>query len=112
IYVGNLYGSPEAVVKLPYVGGTSNGGYAAFTTPTTSTPACTSSTTECILTRVGAIYPSAMAFDAAGGFFWITASDGATGGNGIFECTVACLTGTGSPVQIYGEPEATTTPST
>jgi len=112
IYVGSLYGSPESVIKIPYVGGSSNGGYAAFTTPTTSTPACTaSSTTECTVSAVGAIFPSAMAFDRAGDLFWITSSDGATGGNGIWECTVACLGGTGSPVQLFQEPTASPAPS-
>ena len=112
IYVGSLYGSPESVIKVPYVGGSSNGGYAAFTTPTSSTPACTAfSTAECTVSAVGAIYPSAMGFDTAGDLFWITSSDGVAGGNGIWECTVACLGGTGSSVQLFQEPTASPAPS-
>lgn len=113
IYVGSLYGTPVAVIKLPYVGGTTNAGYAAFTTPSTSTPACTSSsTTECTVTAVGAINPEAMGFDAKGDLFWITSSTGQSGGNGIWECTAACLGGTGSPVELYLEPTASPAPST
>jgi hypothetical protein len=113
IYVGSLYGSPEIVVKLPYVGGTANGGYAAFTAPTTGLAACTpSSTTECAVTPAGAVYPDAMAFDAKGDLFWITSSTGGTGGNGIWECSAACLGGSGSPVQLCEEPTAGTPPST
>ena len=113
IYVSNLYGPVYGIVKLPYVGGTANAGYAAFTTPTASLSACTSSgTTECSLSRVGAINAGAMAFDTAGDLFWVTASSGATSGNGIYECSVACLAGTGSPVQLYQEPTASTPPST
>ena len=112
IYVGSLYGSPASVIKVPYVGGASNRGYAAFTTPATSTPACTaSSATECIVSAAGAVYPSAMGFDTAGDLFWIPSSDGVSGGNGIWECTVACLSGTGSPVQIFQEPTASPAPS-
>ncbi|MGA7343560.1 MAG: hypothetical protein WBE72_19050 [Terracidiphilus sp.] len=114
IYVGSLYGAPETVVKLPYVGGTSNGGYAAFTTPTTGLAACTAlSTTECAVSHVGTIYPDAMAFDAKGDLFWITGGDGNTSGytaNGIYECAAACLGGTGSPVELYQEPLASTAP--
>ena len=112
IYVGSLYGTPESVIKIPYIGGTSNGGYAGFTTPATSTPACTtSSTTECTVTPAGSVYPSAMDFDTAGDLFWITSSDGVAGGNGIWECSAACLAGTGSPVQIFLEPTASPAPS-
>jgi hypothetical protein len=113
IYVGNLYGTPDIILKIPYVGGSANDGYAAFTTPTTSTAACTtSSTTECSVPHVGTFYPDAMAFDSAGDLFWITSTTGLSGGNGIWECTVACLGGTGNPVEIYLEPTATTPPST
>ena len=111
IYVGSLYGSPAVVAKVPYIGGAANGGYAAFATPSTTTPACTStSTTECTVTRVGSISPSALAFDSAGDMFWITSSSGTA--NSIYECTVACLAGTGSPVLLYTEPTAATAPST
>ena len=113
IYLGSLYGSPEIIVKIPYTGGASNGGYAAFSAPTNSTPSCTSSSTaECSVSHVGSIYPEAMAFDAAGDLFWITASNGGNGGNSIWECTAACLGGAGSPVELYLEPTATVTPST
>jgi len=112
LYVGTLYGTPEAIVKLPYIGGSSNGGYAAFTTPTATTPACTaSSTSECTVTQAGTVYPDALAFDSAGDLFWITSSDGASGGNGIWECTAACLGGTGSPAQLFEEPTASPAPS-
>ena len=112
IYVGNLYGTPDIILKIPYVGGSANDGYAAFTTPTTSTAACTtSSTTECSVPHVGTFYPDAMAFDSAGDLFWITSTTGLSGGNGIWECTVACLGGTGNPVEIYLEPTATTPPA-
>jgi hypothetical protein len=113
IYVGSLYGTPVVIVKLPYVGGSTNSGYAAFSTPSTSTPACTgSSTTECTVTAVGAINSEAMEFDAKGDLFWITSSTGLSGGNGIWECTAACLGGTGSPVELYMEPTASPAPST
>lgn len=112
IYVGTLYGSPEAVVELPYVGGSSNGGYAAFTTPTAGLAACTaSSKTECTVTAAGAIFPDALQFDTKGDLFWINSSVGTSGGNGIWECSAACLGGTGSPVQLYEEPTASPAPS-
>ncbi len=113
IYVGNPYGPVNSIVKLPYVGGLSNGGYAAFTTPTAATPICTaSSTAECLLpSNLGAVNPAALAFDATGNLFYTTASSGFSGGNSIYECNVACLGGTGSPLLIYSEPKAANTPS-
>jgi hypothetical protein len=113
IYLGNLYSSLP-IIKLPYVGGTANGGYATFMTPSASAPpaACAAgATTECSITSAGATNVGALAFDAAGDLFWVTAYSG-TGENAIYECSVACLGGTGAPVQIYQEPAATTTPST
>ncbi len=108
IYVGNLYGPPTVLVRVPYVSGT----YAAFTTPTTSTPACTAaSTVECVVKGAGAITPGAMAFDAAGDLFWVTSGDGLTSANAIWKCTSACLGGTGSPVLVYQEPKASKPPS-
>jgi hypothetical protein len=110
LYVGNYYSSAP-IVKLPYVGGTANGGYAAFTAPTGSTPACTSaSTTECTLAAAGSVNVGAITLDAAGDLFWATAYSG-SGQNAIYECTVACLGGTGSAVQLYQEPAAATPPS-
>jgi hypothetical protein len=112
IYVGNLYGPLDIIVKVPYVGGATNGGYAAFATPSSSTPVCTSSSmTECSLPNLGSVNPGAMAFDAAGDLFWVTAGSGTTSGNSIYECSVACLAGTASEVQIYQEPTASTPPS-
>lgn len=113
LYVGNLYGSSTNIVKLPYTGGTSNGGYAAFTTPAESLPACSaSSTAECALpSTLGLVNPGAMTFDASGNLFWVTASDGSSGGNGIWECNAACLTGSGAPVQLFEEPTASPAPS-
>ena len=113
IYVGNPYGPVNSIVKLPYLGGSSNGGYAAFATPTASLPVCTSGgTAECVLpASLGAVNPGALAFDALGDLFFVTASSGASGGNSIYECNVACISGTGAPVQVYGEPKAATTPS-
>lgn len=114
LYIGNPYYPVDNIVKLPYVGGTANGGYAPFTTPTTGLAICTvSSTTECSLpANLGAsINPGAMAFDANGDLFWATSGDGSTGGNGIWECTAACLGGAGSPVQLYEEPTASPAPS-
>ena len=113
IYVGNPYGPVYSIVEIPYVGGAANGGYAAFTTPTTSTPICTSApTTECLLpANLGSVNPGSLAFDAAGDLFWSTAADGAYGGNSIYECNVACIGGTGSPVLIYTEPTASSAPS-
>jgi hypothetical protein len=113
IYVGNPYGPVNSIVKLPYVGGATNGGYATFTTPTSSTPTCTSGgTVECVLpSNLGSVNPGAMAFDAAGDLFYITASSGASGGNSIYECNVACIGGTGSPVLVYAEAKAANAPS-
>ena len=113
IYLGNDYGPVNSIVKLPYVGGTANGGYAAFTAPTTSTPLCTStSNTECLLpANLGSINVSGMAFDATGDLFFVTAGNGSSSGNGIYECNLTCLSGTGAPVNIYTEPTATTAPS-
>jgi hypothetical protein len=116
LYAGSLYGSPESIVKLPYVGGAANGGYAAFSAPTTSTPSCTSSsTTECVVHQAGSVYPEALAFDAAGDLFWITEGNGDTAGNAgnsIWECNAACLAGTGTAVELYQEPTASPAPST
>ena len=113
IYVASLYGPTAIIAKVPYLGGSTNGGYAAFTTPTSATPVCTAtSTTECSVPDVGAIYPSAMSFDAVGDLFWITSSEGVMGGNGIWKCSAACLSGAGSPVQLYQEPVASSAPST
>jgi hypothetical protein len=113
IYVGNLYGPVNLIVKLPYIGGTANGGYAAFTTPTASLAVCTASgTTECALpTNLGAVNPGAMTFDANGNLFYVTAGTGSTSGNSIYECKLTCLGGTGSPILIYTEPKASATPS-
>ena len=113
IYLGDLY-NMSALVELPYTGASTNGGYAAFTTdPASSTPpACGATpTTECSITGVGSFYPGAIAFDKNGNLFWATSGNGATSGNSIYECTVACLGGTGSPVQIYQEPTAASAPS-
>ncbi len=112
LYVGTLYGAPAVLVKLPYTGASTNGGYAAFAAPTASTPVCTTaSTTECTVSAVGSVYPSALAFDATGDLFWVTSSSRATSGNSIYECTASCLAGSGSPVQIFQEPTASTPPS-
>ena len=102
IYLGNDYGPVNSIVKLPYIGGTVNGGYAAFTTPSATTPLCASTTTntECLLpANLGSINVSAMAFDAAGDLFFVTAGNGSGSGTGIYECNTTCLAGTGTPRQ-------------
>ena len=113
IYVGNSYGPLNAIVKIPYVGGSTNGGYAAFTTPSSSTPICTSAgNIECVLpANLGSVNPGSMAFDASGDLFFATAGSGNTSGNGIYECNVTCLSGTGAPVLIYMEPTVSPAPS-
>ena len=113
IYLGNSYGPVNSIVKLPYTGAATNGGYAAFTTPTTSTPLCTStSTTECLLpANLGSINVASMAFDAAGDLFFVTAGSGNTSGNSIYECVLTCLGGTGTPILVYTEPTASPAPS-
>ncbi len=107
IYLGNYYaGAP--IVKLPYVGGSANGGYAPFTIPGASTPACTSaSSDECTIAAAGGVNVGALTLDTAGDLFYATAYTG-SGENAIYECTVACLGGTASPVLIYQEPAAAT----
>ena len=114
IYVADLYGTVNGIVKVPYVGGATNGGYAAFTTPAPGLATCTTGgATECQLpSNVGSVAPGAMVFDKNGNLFWETASAGASGGNGIWKCTAACIAGTGSPVEIYQEPTASPAPST
>jgi len=109
IYVGNLYTYP-GIVRLPYLGGSANGGYAPFTTPSTSLPACTSdSRTECVLlSGAGSENLGAMAFDSQGNLFLITAGNG---GNGIWECNATCLAGSGTAIQLYQEPVAPSAPS-
>jgi hypothetical protein len=110
IYISNYYSSAP-IAKLPYVGGSTNAGYAAFTVPTGSTPACTStSTTECTIAAPGSVTLAAMTFDAAGDLFYVTSYEG-SGTNAIYECSVACLGGTGSAVMLFQEPAATTPPS-
>ena len=113
IYVGNPYGPVNSIVKLPYIGGAANGGYAAFTTPTASIAVCTAaSTTECVLpTNLGAVNPASLAFDAKGDLFYATAGDGSSGGNSIYECNLTCLGGTGAPVLIFTEPKVSPAPS-
>jgi hypothetical protein len=113
IYLGNSYGPVNSIVKLPYTGAATNGGYAPFTTPTTSTPLCTgTSTTECLLpANLGSINVASMAFDAAGDLFFITAGSGNTAGNSLYECVLTCLSGTGTPVLVYTEPTASPAPS-
>ena len=114
LYAGNpFFATVNDIVMIPYVGGTANGGYAAFTTPQAGMATCTAaSKTECVLpSTLGAVNPGAMAFDAQDDLFWVSAADGASGGNGIWECTVACLGGSASPVQIYQEPTASPAPS-
>ena len=113
IYVGNSYGPINSIVKIPYVGGGTNGGYAAFTTPTATTPLCTTAAnTECLLpANLGSINVSSMAFDASGNLFFVTAGSGQTSGNGIFECNLTCLAGTGTPVNVYTEATVIPAPS-
>jgi hypothetical protein len=111
IYVGNYYSS-TGIFKLPYLGGAANEGYAPFTAPSGTTPACNgSNTTECKIAATGDVNVGALTFDATGDLFYATSYDG-TGENGIYECSVACLGGTGSPVLLYQEPAASTPPST
>jgi sugar lactone lactonase YvrE len=103
-YVPNTYSG--VIVKVPYV----NGAYAAYS----SSPAgaCTGNdTVACTLPNwsggaaEGYLQVAAIAFDAAGDFFFDSG-----GGNvpyAIFECSAACLYGTGSStVQLYKEPTA------
>ena len=42
----------------------------------------------------------ALLFDPKGDLFWVSAGSGMTSGNGIYECSVACLAGTGASIQI------------
>jgi uncharacterized membrane protein len=113
IYVGNPYGPVNAIIKVPYVGGSANGGYAAFTTPTASTPVCAAGgMVECMLgSNLGAVNIASMTFDVGGDLFYATASNGSMGGNSIYECNTACIAGTGAPVLVYAEPTAATAPS-
>ena len=115
IYLGNSYGPINSIVKLPYTGAATNGGYAAFSTPSASTPVCTStntSTTECLLpTNLGSINVSAMAFDVAGDLFFVTAGSGNTSGNSVYECNLTCISGTGAPVVVYTETTVSPAPS-
>lgn len=110
LYVANLYS--DTIVKVPFV----NGAYAAFT----SSPAgaCTGSdTVACTLPNLTVasngyyFQVNAIAFDAQGDFFW-TVNNSGTGANGIFECSAACLYGSGASAQlIYQEPTTTPTPT-
>ena len=110
IYLGN-YSAGAPIVRLPYVGGLANGGYVPFTVPGATTPTCTStSTVECTIAAAGGVNTAALTFDPAGDLFYATAYQG-SGANAIYECSVACLAGTGSPVMVYQEPAATTPPS-
>jgi hypothetical protein len=113
IYIGNSYGPVNSIAKLPYVGGSANGGYANFSTPTATTPVCTTGgTSECLLpANLGSINVSTMTFDAAGNLFFATAGSGNTSGNSIYECNLTCIGGTGAPVLLYTEPTANPAPS-
>ncbi|MDR3724355.1 MAG: hypothetical protein P4K83_07690 [Terracidiphilus sp.] len=108
IYVSVLYGSVAGIVKLPYTGGTSNNGYAAFSTPTSSIATCTAGgTVLCKLPGVvGDMLPGAMAFDTSGNLFLATSIGNTLTNNSIWKCTTVCLNGTASPVEIYREPVA------
>ena len=112
-YVGNSYGPVNSIVKIPFVGGTVNAGYAAFTTPTLTTPICVAGgTTECLLpANLGSINVSTMTFDANGNLFFATSGSGNTSGNSIYECNVACLSGTGAPIIVYTEATVSPAPS-
>lgn len=102
LYIGALYSN--MVVKLPYVGGSANGGYAPLTDASSAAtpPAnCTGSdTTECVvapISNLGGI--AAMKFDAQGDLFIVTSDQ--SNPHEIYECTAACLAGgTGAPVPV------------
>jgi hypothetical protein len=97
IYVSVLYGSVTGIVKLPYTGGTSNNGYAAFSTSASGMATCTAGgTVLCKLPgTVGDMLPGAMAFDASGTLFLTTSIGSTLASNSIWKCTAACLNGRG-----------------
>lgn len=110
LYIGALYSS--VVVKLPYVGGTANGGYAALTYNNTAAqplpPNCTGNdTAECVVAPIsnlaGGLGVASMKFDAQGDLFVATSDQGNP--HSIWECTAACLnSGTPAPVMLFQEP--------
>ncbi|MGD0548513.1 MAG: NHL repeat-containing protein, partial [Terracidiphilus sp.] len=110
-YVTNLYGN--TIVKVPFV----NGAYAAFNNNPAA--ACTGTdTVACWLpnTTVPAngwyFQVTGIAFDAKGDFFWAAKDSNNNTSNSIWECSAACLYGSGSSAQmIYQEPTTTPAPS-
>ncbi len=105
LYIGQAYSA--TVIKIPLVSGT----FAAISTPSSKTPACTGTdTAECALPFTAPVAGLvAMTFDAAGDLFF-TSTSGGTDPNSVFECTVACLaTGTPAPALLYSEPAAAVT---
>ena len=109
LYVANLYNPP--IVKVPFV----NGAYVAYN----SAPAGNCTGNDAVACKVPGLTVSAngywfgvasMAFDASGDFFFATINQN-TAPNSIWECSAACMTGTGSVVQIYQEPTTVPTPT-
>jgi hypothetical protein len=122
LYIAGLY--TNAVVMVPYNGGA----YAAVTTPavsnsgvlTSPAPCAAGATAECgfawnagasdnyLNSAANGYYFGivSMIFDPAGDFFYALTNSN-TAPNAIFECNVACLGGTGSPVLVYMEPTST-----
>jgi hypothetical protein len=107
---GNLYivsNSNATIAKIPLVSGT----YAAISTPSGSTPACTGNdTAECVLPIAAPVAGIvALTFDAAGDLFF-TSTSGTPNPNTVFECTAACVaSGSPAPAVLYAE---STTPTT
>jgi len=124
LYVASPYSN--VVVKVPYNGGA----YATVSAPTftntgvlTSPAPCTGSgANECGFAWNAAANDNYLAsaangwwfgvdsmnFDSAGDLFY-SLSNANTVPNAIFECSAACLGGTGSPIMVYQEPQSPTT---
>jgi len=110
VYFGSVYNNETTtIVKIPYNAGAANLGYGTFTAPSTATPVCTStSSSECLLpSNLGTVNIASITVDPKGDLIWATSGSGATAGNAIYECNVACAGGSGSPVLLYQEPTAT-----
>jgi hypothetical protein len=107
---GNLYiatNSNAMIAKIPLVSGT----YAAISTSSSSTPACTGNdTAECVLPIAAPVAGiAALTFDAAGDLFF-TSTSGTPNPNTVFECTAACVaSGSPAPAVLFAE---STTPTT
>ena len=108
LYIANVYAA--MIVKLPY----SNGAYATFSTPSSSTPVCSGTdTAECTLASTAVSGPygvASMTFDTKGNLFY-SSTNGGSAGNAIFEIPAGQLTTSApAPTMIYQEPASSTAP--